>query len=234
MSSTLASLILALAATSTGGLFDRTVAVVPANGPGQAPAGHAHGGHELLPPGGRILPPGPGAGWGFPNGNPDGYGWVDYGTFLPLGANRTPDYFFPRNFSLLPVQTFYPQYYNPYVQRGQRYIPYTACGGAHPNGRAAAGEFVDAGLSGTCGRRTAPGFWPFADVLGGSRSPTRPLDRRGDRPLNTPHGVEALNTLRSVRSNASTGHFGVVTYASVLPCPEPPQGKRSGFLPRER
>lgn len=135
MTSALASLILTMSAATTGGLFDRVVAVIPAGPNGEIRGGHSsvHG-HDVLPPGGRILRPGPGDGWGFPNGNPDGYGWVDYGTALPLGADRTPDYFFPRNFAVLPAQVFYPQYFNPYVQRGQRYIPYTGCGGAHPNG----------------------------------------------------------------------------------------------------
>lgn len=101
----------------------------------------AVGGHRHQH-GGRILPPGPGAGWGFPNGNPDGYGWADYGTYLPLGADRTPDYNFPRNFALPPVQMFLPSYYNPYVTRGQRYIPYVGCGGAHPAGGPPSGPAV--------------------------------------------------------------------------------------------
>jgi hypothetical protein len=80
------------------------------------------------------VPPGPGNGWGYPNDNPDHYGWVDYGTALPLGGNRTPEYYFPRYYAVLPTQAFFPTYYNPYVMRGQRYIPYTGCGGAHPFG----------------------------------------------------------------------------------------------------
>ena len=84
--------------------------------------------------GGRITPPGPGYGWGFPNGNPDGYGWVDYGTTLPLGANRTGDYFFRRQITVPADELFFPTYYNPYVSRGQRYIPYVGCGGDHPAG----------------------------------------------------------------------------------------------------
>jgi len=109
MASSLVSLALAVAMASTGGLF------------------HRQGG-------GRVLPPGPGYGWGFPNGNPDGYGWVDYGTYLPLGADRTPDYYFPRHFASPPVQMIFPTYYNPYVTRGQLYIPYAGCGGCHPLG----------------------------------------------------------------------------------------------------
>src|SRR3954471_12754940 len=105
----LVSLALAVAMASTGGLF------------------HRQGG-------GRIMPPGPGPGWGFPNGNPDGYGWVDYGTYLPLGADRTPDYFFPRYYSTPPAQLLFPAYYNRYVMRGRRTIPYTNGGGAHPAG----------------------------------------------------------------------------------------------------
>ena len=85
-------------------------------------------------PNGRILPPGPGYGWGFPNGNPDGYGWVDQSTTVPLGADRTPEYYFPRHFTLLPQQMFFPNYYNPFETRGQRYVAYSGCGGFHPFG----------------------------------------------------------------------------------------------------
>lgn len=84
----------------------------------------------------HILPPGPGAGWGFPNGFPDGYGWADYAPYLPLGADRTSDYYFPRYFTVPPEQMFFPTYYNPYETRGQRYLPYVAGGGAHPAGGA--------------------------------------------------------------------------------------------------
>ena len=63
-------------------------------------------GHELdapsssVPQGVYIVPPGPGDGWGFPNDNPDHYGWVDYGVYLPLGADRTAEYYFPRYFAV--------------------------------------------------------------------------------------------------------------------------------------
>ena len=118
MASSLASLALILSMSSAGGL---------------GPFHRAH-------PGGRIVAPGPGYGWGFPNGNPDGYGYVDYGTALPLGANRTPEYYFPRNFALPPRQLFPQTYYNPYVTNGQRYIPYVACGGDHPAGGSPTGS----------------------------------------------------------------------------------------------
>jgi hypothetical protein len=81
-----------------------------------------------------ILPPGPGDGWGFPNGAPDNYGWVSYGVYLPLGGDRTPEYYFPRHFATPPQQMFFPTYYNPFETRGQRYIPYVAAGGHHPAG----------------------------------------------------------------------------------------------------
>jgi hypothetical protein len=129
------AVVLALAVASTGGLFSRGTTVQRVPVPGHH-RGHAHA-HGHLPPGGRILRPGPGPGWGFPNGQPDGYGWVDYGDALPLGADRTADYFFPRYLALMPQQAFLPQYYNPYIQRGQRYVPYAGCGGAHPFGMAA-------------------------------------------------------------------------------------------------
>jgi hypothetical protein len=91
--------------------------------------GHKHHGQPRY-----ILPSGPENGWGFPNGAPDHYGWVDYGVYLPLGADRTAEYYFPRYFSAPPEQMFIPTYYNPFETRGQRYIPYVAAGGDHPMG----------------------------------------------------------------------------------------------------
>ncbi len=83
-------------------------------------------------PNNNVQPPLPGYGAGFPNGNPDGYGWVEYGTNLPLSSDRISEYFFPRYLSVPPNQLFLPNYYNPYVSRGQRFLPYAACGGPHP------------------------------------------------------------------------------------------------------
>ena len=60
-----------------------------------------------------ILPPGPGDGWGFPNGFPDGYGWFDHSPYLPLNADRTAEYYFPRYYVVPPEQMFFPTYYNP-------------------------------------------------------------------------------------------------------------------------
>jgi hypothetical protein len=111
MASTIASLALACALAAPGGLF-----------------------HHHTKSNGWILPPGPGYGWGFPNGDPDGYGWFDHGVYLPLGADRTPEYYFPRYFALPASQLVLPSYYNPYLSRGQRYIPYAGAGGAHPMG----------------------------------------------------------------------------------------------------
>lgn len=91
---------------------------------------------------GRILVDGPGNGWGFSNGNPDGYGWFDHGTALPLGANRTAEYYFPRYWAVPANQAFLPSYYNPIVTRGQRYVPFSGCGGAHPAGHAPLGSAV--------------------------------------------------------------------------------------------
>jgi len=116
MASSIASIALILSMAATGGFGHRST------------------------PGGRIVAPGPGPGWGFPNGNPDGYGWVDYGTALPIGADRTPDYYFPRNFAVPPIQAFPATYYNPYLTNGQMYIPYTGCGGDHPAGHHPAGS----------------------------------------------------------------------------------------------
>jgi len=81
-----------------------------------------------------ILAPGPGDGYGFPNRSPDGYGWVDYGPYLPLGADRTAEYYFPRYYAVPPEQMFLQTYYNPFETRGQRYLPYVAGGGDHPAG----------------------------------------------------------------------------------------------------
>jgi hypothetical protein len=126
MSSAVASLALALAAAAAG--------QAPCTNPNHR---HNHGhGHSV----GCIVPPGPGYGWGFPNGNPDGYGWWDHGTCLPLGPNRTSEYYFPRYFSIPPAQMFLPSYYNPYITRGQRYLPYSGCGGFHPAGGPALGS----------------------------------------------------------------------------------------------
>ncbi len=118
MSAALASMTLALAM------------MTPSGGPYQShySGRHPHGG-------GEILRRGPGDGWGFPNGNPDGYGWYSVGTALPLGADRTPEYYFPRHMAVEPAVLFFPNYYNGYVTRGQRYIPYVGCGGfLHPAG----------------------------------------------------------------------------------------------------
>ncbi|WP_145952311.1 hypothetical protein [Paludisphaera borealis] len=84
--------------------------------------------------GGFILPPGPGDGWGFPNGDPNGAGWYDPAPYLPLGADRTSDYFFPRYYAVPPQQMFLSTYYNAYENKGQRYLPYTGAGGDHPMG----------------------------------------------------------------------------------------------------
>ncbi len=114
----LATLALAVSVSSTGGIFF-----------------HRQGGN-------KVLPPLPGYGVGFPNGNQDGYGWVDFQDYLPLGADRTPDYFFRRYFAMPPEQLMMPTYYNPYVTRGQRYISYAGCGGDHPMSKPAVGTSV--------------------------------------------------------------------------------------------
>jgi hypothetical protein len=83
-------------------------------------------------PNNLVQPPLPGYGAGYPNGNPDGYGYHDYGVHLPLAADRISEYYFPRYMAVPATQSYLPNYYNPYVSRGQRYIPYTDCGGPHP------------------------------------------------------------------------------------------------------
>ncbi len=122
MASAIVTLALAFAASSAGqGYYS------PATS-------HPYNQHPLLAPGGRILAPGPGLGWGFRNGNPDGVGWFDHGTALPLGSDRVAEYYFPRYHALPPNQLFLPSYYNAYVTRGQRYLPYAGAGGEHPAG----------------------------------------------------------------------------------------------------
>jgi hypothetical protein len=114
MTSLIVSLALALSVGSTG--------------QHQAPCPHCQGGVT------QPMPPGPGYGWGFRNGNPDGYGFWDAGTYLPIGADRTSDYFFRRYYSVPADQMFLPNYFNPYLTRGQRYVSYAGCGGEHPAG----------------------------------------------------------------------------------------------------
>ena len=84
------------------------------------------------PPEGGDLGPGPGDGWGFPNGNPDGYGFWSQGSKLAICQGRTTEYYVQRYMMLPGCQLVFPQYYNPYVMRSQRFIPYTGCGGCHP------------------------------------------------------------------------------------------------------
>jgi hypothetical protein len=82
-------------------------------------------------PNNGVQPPMPGYGAGFSNGNPDGYGWFDQGLRMPMVEDRTPEYHFPRYLAVPASQLFLPNYYNPYVSRGQRYMPYAGCGGPH-------------------------------------------------------------------------------------------------------
>ena len=122
MVTTIVTLTLALALGGTGQCPD------PSTCPHRQ---HHHHGHRS---GGYVEPKGPGDGWGYPNGNPDGYGWHDPAPYLPLGADRTAEYFFPRYHAVPPEQLFMGTYYNPFVNRGQRYLPYTGNGGCHPMG----------------------------------------------------------------------------------------------------
>src|SRR4051794_37399320 len=112
MTSAIVSVTLALAMSSTGGLF----------GEGRPGSG------------GWIMPPLPGNGAGFPNGSPDGYGWFDYGWYLPISADRTSGCSIQRQSRTPATQMSLPTYYTPYVSRGQRYTPYSGCGGWPPAG----------------------------------------------------------------------------------------------------
>ncbi|MGC8639366.1 MAG: hypothetical protein ACP5XB_05745 [Isosphaeraceae bacterium] len=124
MSSSIVAITLALALSGNGQCPD----------PAHCPYRMYHHHHNLGGRGRWVEPDGPGDGWGFPNNNPDGYGYHDVSSFLPLGANRTEEYFFPRYFAIPPEQAFMGTYYNPYIMRGQRYLPYTGSGGDHPMG----------------------------------------------------------------------------------------------------
>ena len=149
MTTTVISIALALAAGATGGVH------------GHYPE-YRHGG-------GRIVADAPGYGWGFPNGNPDGYGWWDHGDALPLAADRTAEYYFPRFFSLPPSQMFLQSYYNPYLTRGQRYIAYTGCGGWHPAGCAPTGSAMTP-------------VHPYNDTIGSARGSHPPFSGRVEAP----------------------------------------------------
>ena len=128
-------------------------------------------------------PPAPGYGWGFPNGNPDGYGYRDDGVYLPLWSDRTSEYYFPRYFMVPPDTLFFPTYYNAYLSRGQRYIPYAGCGGAHPAGDAPIGSAV---------------MPPFPYDEASAIRPSRPdphlhRERRGAAGPLGEHGADALS-----------------------------------------
>ena len=82
-------------------------------------------------PNNHVVPPSSGV--GFRNGNPDGYGWYEFGHNLPIGGDRIPDFYFHRYNAVPASQLFFPSYYNPYISRGQRFLPYAGCGGGvHP------------------------------------------------------------------------------------------------------
>ncbi len=141
MATSIGSLVLILSVSTTGGMFD------------------------FLKPRGQIVNDRP-IPYGLPAGNPDGYGWVDYGTALPLGANRISEYHFPRYLAYPPDQLFFPTYYNPYTTRGQRFLPYAGCGGEHPAG----------------GPAVIPGntpVYPYNETV--SDAPVRPVPTFGGR-----------------------------------------------------
>lgn len=108
-------------------------------------------------PNNHVVPPGIGV--GFPNGNPDGFGWFQYGDRIPLGADRNPDYYFHRYNAVPATQLFFPSYYNPYISRGQRFLPYAGCGGCvHP-------------MSGPPIRSAEEHVHPYSETLNPSNAP---------------------------------------------------------------
>ena len=83
-------------------------------------------------------------------------------SYLPLGADRTPEYYFPRYFAVPADQMFLPTYYNPYVTRGQRLHPVRRLRRRPPGGRA---------------RRSASAMTPvhpYNDTLGSGPRVARP------------------------------------------------------------
>ena len=69
---------------------------------------------------------------------PDGYGWVDFGDKLPLTADRVARLLTsPAIGRSRRHRCSCRTYYNPYISRGQRFMPYTGCGGPHPMSGAA-------------------------------------------------------------------------------------------------
>ena len=128
-----------------------------------------------------ILPPGPGDGWGFLNGFPDGYGWFDHSPYLPLNADRTAEYYFPRYYVVPPEQMFFPTYYNPYETRGQRYLPYVAGGGAHPAGGAPPGP-SDLPVRPYASMNDSKPYTPVPRLNGRSQAPFTPSGTSGLTP----------------------------------------------------
>jgi hypothetical protein len=52
--------------------------------------------------------------------------------FGPPTAFRDPEYFFNRQFAVPNTQCFMNTYRNPYIMRGQQFLPFAGCGGCHP------------------------------------------------------------------------------------------------------
>lgn len=210
MIGTIAPLAMALALTAPGGLLGHRHAdgqpmrvhnvPLPSAYPYDKHPPCGHSGCFNCEGCGNILPPGPGYGWGFPNGAPDGYGWVDYGEKLPISADRTPDYFFRRYFAFTPQVMFFPTYYNNYLQRGQRYIPYTNCGG------------------GTC-----CGWHPFSGPpMGSSYTPPdqAATNARTEPVLPPPVFQGRVETPPSGRETTSPSRMGPTTLPPTMAAPE--------------
>ena len=110
-------------------------------GTGQCPnPAHRHHRHDgafyrdFHGSGGFIEPDGPGNGWGFPNGAPTGTAGTTRALPSPGRQPNRPITTSGDTSPIPPEQAFMGIYYNPYVNRGQRYLPYTGNGGDHPMG----------------------------------------------------------------------------------------------------
>ena len=113
--------------------------------------------------------PGPATAGASPTATPTATAGVDHGDALPLGADRTAEYYFPRYFAVPPDQMFLPTYYNPYLTRGQRYIAYAGCGGDHPAGGPRSASADDAASTPTGDDRLAAPAVALPPFTGGSR-----------------------------------------------------------------
>ena len=125
MTTTIVTITLALAMGGTGQCPD----------PARCPYGQQHHHHEpRRAPAAGSSPTGPATAGASPTATRTATAGTTRPPSFPWERNRTDSYYFPRYFAIPPEQAFMGTYYNPYVMRGQRYLPYTGNGGCHPMG----------------------------------------------------------------------------------------------------